>query len=229
MSVNSKMQAKTQLEEADRLWASGRKAEAVKEYKTLIERNLSYVDKGKHQAIFVRVVEFEADNGDVSVARRFIERAEKEKLSLSLSSPKAKELAAQVGKEREDKIAADLAKKEERRQKTKEAARKEAEGGTEGVSSKKEAAFQKIVDKLKKSPGNLASREEREQFNKEVDTLVGEFDRLPLDIKANKENRDAAIRIVESYRKNIEGRFQGQIIRELEGKIADMVSTLMDY
>jgi len=100
------------LHEAHELWAKDRKSEAVAKYKQVLEKyKYKSSVKSERPTILQRVIDFEADQGDTSAARNLIEKADKEQISVQLTSPKAKELVAQVQRERQEQEAAAIVQK----------------------------------------------------------------------------------------------------------------------
>lgn len=96
----SRQQGAEEFAEANRLWAAGDKPGAVSKYKAVINRSDTVIGKEQSPTIYQRVIEFEAEQGNTSAARGFIELADKRKIPLSLESPTAKDVMAQFQKEK---------------------------------------------------------------------------------------------------------------------------------
>jgi hypothetical protein len=84
--------AKSELDHADRLYAEGDRAEAVAKYKA----NFSFVAKADKSRVVQRIVEFEAERGDETEARRWIELALDNKLDVAYGTAGAKDLLSRV-------------------------------------------------------------------------------------------------------------------------------------
>ena len=82
------------LDDADRLWAGGQKAEAVTKYKTLIDGDVKAIEPDRRPTAFQRVVEFEADQGNMSVAKHYILEAEKHHVVLTFGTQAVRRLTA---------------------------------------------------------------------------------------------------------------------------------------
>lgn len=82
--------------EANCLWDSGKKPEAVETYRTIIKSDTSAIEPGVRATVFQRVVEFDIENGNVGLARDLITRATKEGLLLPLDNEKAKALQDEI-------------------------------------------------------------------------------------------------------------------------------------
>ena len=92
--------SKNQLEEGDRLFAAGNKAEAVAMYKAGIDSAGT-----RRKEIIGRIVDHEAMAGGPDEARRWVERAVREGFELDLSNHPSRNLWARLRQEREDKVA----------------------------------------------------------------------------------------------------------------------------
>ncbi len=107
--------AKKELREANELWAKDRKADAAGKYKQVIEKHWHTSSvKSESSTILQRLIEFEAEQGNTSSARSLIEKAEQNKIALSLDSPKAKEIMTQFQRERQEQAEFAQSKKKER-------------------------------------------------------------------------------------------------------------------
>lgn len=94
-----------ELKEADRLYASGKKAAAVAKYKDLIN---SAADKAE---VARRIVEYEVEQGNLPEAAAWAEQAIDLQIEVVYRTPASQELYARVKKERGEKIAARAADK----------------------------------------------------------------------------------------------------------------------
>ena len=118
---------KNQLEEGDRLFAAGDKAEAIANYKQAFE-----FAGPRRKEIMGRIVDHEALAGGPDEARKWVERAVREGFELDLSNQAARDLWARLRREREDKVETERQKRAweisnaelQRRERDKEAARK---------------------------------------------------------------------------------------------------------
>lgn len=97
------------------------------------------------------------------------------------------------------------------------------EGSRTASDGPKLAAFRKVVEKYKQTPGRFASDDEREKFNRELRKLQEEFFAAPLDPK---KNRNEAVAIIELYEKEIEKRYTGALPLELHNYVFQMASDL---
>jgi hypothetical protein len=103
--------------EADKLYAAGKKVEAVAKYKD------GYAYSGSRKAELVqRIVDHEAGQGKGGEAKKWLEKGLDDKLTLTFETPAAKMLLADVQKEREQRLAQKKAE-EEARDKQREADR----------------------------------------------------------------------------------------------------------
>lgn len=102
--------------EANRSWTAGEKAEAVRFYKHHLVNANSLAQAADRPTMFERVIEYEIEQGNTASAKGFIDMAESQKVRLSLNEPRARELLAEVQKERADRVAAVAARKERERQ-----------------------------------------------------------------------------------------------------------------
>lgn len=116
----SREEVKKRIDKADVLWDSGKKTDAVMEYRLVYEDSLTD-EKGK---ILPRVVEFEVNVGNLDEAKKWIKRGLDDKLNVEYKDAVTKELFATVKKERDEAAAEEVRRKQE---KTAEAERKAAE------------------------------------------------------------------------------------------------------
>ncbi|MCH7687690.1 MAG: hypothetical protein IH899_13570 [Planctomycetes bacterium] len=89
------------LAEANQLWESGSKEDAIDQYRSLVS-DLSYLDKQDSARVLRRVIEFDCENDNLEEARELVEKADRLGIKLSLTNPKAKALVAQVEAERKE-------------------------------------------------------------------------------------------------------------------------------
>lgn len=103
-------EAKATMAEADALWQSGKKTEAIAKYRRLVGRPV--VDKQNGPRILGRLIEADVAAGDVASAERLIAEAQSRGIVPDVNSVKGKEMLAQY-KEKLDKqeAEAELAKK----------------------------------------------------------------------------------------------------------------------
>ena len=95
---------------ADRLYAEGKKAEAVAKYKD----RYSFVPDGRKAEVVKRVADHEATAGDKAEARRWVEKGLDAKLDIKYESPAARDILAQVHRERAEAEATKQAEAEKR-------------------------------------------------------------------------------------------------------------------
>ena len=115
-----KQRALDDLAAADRLYAEGKKADAVAKYKD----RFSHVPNDRRQEIIKRVADHEATAGDTAEARRWVEKGLDGKMNIAYESPAARDIYTQVQRERaeaEAKKQAEIARKQD------EAAKRKAE------------------------------------------------------------------------------------------------------
>lgn len=142
---------KKNLEEADQLWASGQKAEAVSKYKTVLDSGVSSVDKSLRPTVFQRVIEFEAEKGDTSSAMQYARQAASNDVEVVTDKPAAKKLLA-------DAKAEALAKKNEERSGSGSATAGSSSGSKPGSKSY-EANVESRTVKIELSPAVAAEIE----------------------------------------------------------------------
>jgi hypothetical protein len=102
----NKIKAPSELELADRLFADGKREEAVQKYKALF----AFANKDEQAEMLGKIVEFEAARGDLTEAKRWVETGLDHGLAPGYSTPAATELLAQVQAEWDQRAA--LAKKQ---------------------------------------------------------------------------------------------------------------------
>jgi hypothetical protein len=134
--------AKKELEEANRLWDAGKKAEAVIKYRTVLDMNLGTVPSdAERPVVYQRAIDFELEQGHTDTARALVEKALDKKVDVSRCSPAAAQFIAQVRADREKREAEERARREaeekrKREEREAEAKRREEEraktGGTTG-------------------------------------------------------------------------------------------------
>lgn len=231
------------------LWDEGKRAEAVEQYKGLIENDLASMPKSDRTTVVSRVVEFEAERGDTDSAKKYIELAQKQGIPLSLTGQQAKEVLAEV--EREQKQAAERANRDrqerlaaierERQEKANqvkgenEKAKERVDGPVQGKKEPGEpkqeekrvklAAFKAIVEKLDKFPDVLAPAAEKMQYADELRKLFNTYEAIPFDPKAN---RDEAKQIVQLFETKVSGRYSGREYNLIEGSVRVLIRRLME-
>jgi len=104
-----------ELKKADKLFAAGKKGEAVAVYKQHPKYLLASDGSGTDR--LRRVVDFEAEAGREAEARRWIEQATDRKLALTCESEQGKKLMAAVARERQDALAKAAADEKARQEK----------------------------------------------------------------------------------------------------------------
>ncbi len=87
--------------EANALWDSGKKTDAVDRYRVLLGKSYTYLTETDRPLVFRRVIEFDAEQGNADEAKTLIAKALDNNLALSLESPKAVALLTQVKDEKE--------------------------------------------------------------------------------------------------------------------------------
>jgi hypothetical protein len=107
--------AKTNLEEANRLWASGQKPEAIAKYRGLIDDGVGFLEKSDRPTVFQRVIEFEADQDNPSLAKDLIYKARTNGVTLSFNSQKAKQVVAEVEDEARKRVASETDDKDNKK------------------------------------------------------------------------------------------------------------------
>lgn len=78
------------------------------------------------------------------------------------------------------------------------------------------AALRAVVEKYREMPDEYASSAVRAKFNDELGTLQREFSSIEFDPKAHP---DEARKIVELFRSEVEGRYQGHMVDLLEDEV----------
>jgi len=105
---------KEQYAEAGRLWASGKRAEAADLYRSLLDR--THFTQDQKAKIVRRVIEFDLDQGNDSMAKELIDDALGKSLAiLPIDHPRASRLVAEVQAEREQRRAERRAREMEER------------------------------------------------------------------------------------------------------------------
>lgn len=111
-------QARKQLVEANRLWDAGQKPEAVTIYRHLLTKSV-VADDSQEPTVYLRVIEFDAAQGNTDSARQLAEQAIEKGIDLRPEDETAKKLVAEIKAERE--------KREEAKRKEREEQEKQAE------------------------------------------------------------------------------------------------------
>ena len=91
------------LGEANNLWVSGKKRDAVNKYQSLLNKYHSSLDDSDRPLVLKRVIKFDADNGNATEARTLILEARQASVSLSLEAPKALAIVAEINAAEEAK------------------------------------------------------------------------------------------------------------------------------
>jgi hypothetical protein len=93
------------LAEANQLWESGSKEDAIDRYRSLASgSDLTHLDKQDRARVLRRVIEFDCENDNPEAARELIKRADSFGIELSLTNPKAKAIVAQIEAERKAEL-----------------------------------------------------------------------------------------------------------------------------
>jgi hypothetical protein len=82
-------QVRQDVEEADFLWQSGQKAQAVVRYKSLMDGHAWMIPDADRPTVYQRAIEYEAEQGNTSSAKGLIEKALAQRVALSLTNPQA--------------------------------------------------------------------------------------------------------------------------------------------
>jgi len=96
---------KAQIEEANRLWASGDKANAASKYRAVIKGGFVFTDREDGSLIVSRMVDYEAENGRSEEAKGIVENAERNDVVVRPETAAGKALLAQIRTERERQLA----------------------------------------------------------------------------------------------------------------------------
>lgn len=171
--VVEKQRVSKELADADVLWRSGSKAEAVVKYKALIREGAG-LEADQRSVVYSRAIDREAEEGDVTAAKTMLAKAVDGNVSLRLSSTKANELLAIVREEREaerKRKEAELAEAERKKAEETERKRQEAEL----AKADEERAKQ---EERKRKKEELAEAERKKAEGKSTDEVRKVFDRL---------------------------------------------------
>jgi hypothetical protein len=104
-----------QIAEAALAWEAGKKNEAVAIYRDLISKNyVRFVSAEDKETVFNRLIEYDVAHEARPEAKRLVQQAVDEKIKLSLESPAARSLLAEVEKEIEKERAAEAKRIAER-------------------------------------------------------------------------------------------------------------------
>ena len=98
---NIAQNVKLQIAEANQFWEQGDQDEAIARYKIVIDERLSFIPSYARPVFFQRVIEHEAEKSNSNYARKLIEKALEENVSLDLTLPQAKEILVAVQTERQ--------------------------------------------------------------------------------------------------------------------------------
>jgi hypothetical protein len=210
LMIRDNTKANAQIDEADRLWTAGMKSEALSIYRELVADPFPSGRAYSNATIYQRVIESDIENGNISAAKDLIRRVRKgDRCSLAFTNPKAQELLKQVE--------AELGSKPKRDP--------DDEASNPQNGGRKLAAFRKIVDHIKKLPDPTDGRSKRDEWYKRAEGLLREFEAIPFSATAD---RAAGKKIVELYKKEIDGRYTGFFAMELEAVIERIVADLIN-
>ncbi len=99
-------QAREDLVAANQLWGSGDKQAAVSKYRTLVKDHLHAIPENERSLIYGRVIDFDAESGNVASAEKLLQEAEDDHVVPSVSSEKARPLIANRNAEKKASEAA---------------------------------------------------------------------------------------------------------------------------
>jgi len=149
--------AKKEYAEANRLWETGKKAEAISKYKAVLDKNVSDVpSKSERPTVYTRIAEFEIDQGNEKSARSFIERAVQEKVELQQGTKKFNDFAQVVRTDLE---------KREREEKSKKEAEDKKRTESQAAEEKNRRESQTANEKLAATDGLELDRESLKGLN----------------------------------------------------------------
>ncbi len=142
----SREEVKKKIDKADVLWDSGKKSDAVMEYRQVYEDARS----DEKERMLPRILEYEVSAGNTDEAKKWIKRGLEDKLKVEYTDPDAKKLFA-VAKKEYDEAAAEKERKEletkakaEREAAEREAARKKAKAEEAARPKPSRANYDKI-------------------------------------------------------------------------------------
>ena len=212
ISETKKAEVKAAIETADSEWKNEHLADACDTYRHVLSNEFYSVEKGELPRLFRRVIEFDADSGNLDQARITIELAKLHGISLSLESANALSLLATLEADTE----ADHESEPE----------PEAEKTiARSTDQSKLAALQQITRKLSDFPDRFAGDSERTQFNSEVEEMIKAFEKIPFDAVAAP---DEARSIVELYEEKIQNRYSGFLFNVLHEDVALIMQDLLN-
>jgi DNA-directed RNA polymerase subunit RPC12/RpoP len=171
----------TELELADRLFAGGKREEAVRKYKSLF----AFANNEEQTKMLKKIVEFEVAMNDLKEAKRWVEQGLDLGLSVAYSTPGTTKLLAQVQAERDQRAA--LAKKEREA----EEARLKAEAAAK-QDREREARAKKILADL--GAGSAKTRREAIEAVDDLGDHVKLVAPALVAALADKDDRDAAFK-----------------------------------
>lgn len=93
-----KSEAREALAKADQVWESGDEASAIDLYRGVLD-HWQFLSSGDRSRVFRRVIEFDCEHDNPESARKLIERARTGNVTLTLTSPAAQGLLAQIEEE----------------------------------------------------------------------------------------------------------------------------------
>ena len=128
-SLAQQAASKKSLDEADRLWEAGQRAEAVGKYKAEIDANATLMDESRRPTVFQRVIDHEAEAGNLSTAKQYLQKAEGLRVAVASEVEAVKALLVEAKADREE---AERKRKTERKKEADQAA------SNQGESNKKD-------------------------------------------------------------------------------------------
>lgn len=151
--------ARADVAAADRLYAEGKRAEAVAKYKD----RFSHVPELQRTEVIKRIVDHEATAGDPAAARQYVEKGLDGKLKVEYETPAARDLLARVQQERaaaEARRQAAVAEREaaERQAEAKRKADREARERTEKDAEQKAERFGRSYEAYRYTQGLVKAK-----------------------------------------------------------------------
>lgn len=195
-------EANKRVDAGHKLWDDGKKTEAVAKYKEALPDNPKDVrfreeDRPK---VFQRIIEFDLEKGDEASAKKFIERAVSNKVTLAMDNEKAKALVTQIEREMADREAAAKAKKEADEKVAAESKSKEEDAAAKAAQEKKQEQDKLVAE---------ATIEKVDSFPSKYEGLTVEFKRAKLNGEMNKEGGQFFLRVTSADGKYIVPQFTG--------------------
>lgn len=202
LQCREKRAARSLLDEANTAWSSGQHETAAAKYKSLVAESWEHLSDGDAPVVLSRLVDFHAEKNDAESAQQWLKKADDKKITLTPETSAGKAFLVKVEEERKKRIEEEKAA---------------------SVAKSKLPAFKALVKKYKNSPDRFASGAEREEFNEELSALQNEFSAIAFDPTTN---RDEAKQIITLFEGELEGKYQGQLYRELEEEVREMYSKM---